>query len=188
MAGFVLANGSLSSKTSGEGEIRRRLVESDLVDCIVSMPDRLFFNTAIPVCLWFVGKSRSNGGYRNRSGEVLFIDARRLGRMTNRTLRVLDDVDIDSVAEAYHAWRGELSPAPYVDRPGFCRSATLEEIQAQGFVLTPGRYVGAADVEDDTEPIDEKLARLRSRVRAEFKESDRLQAMIEERLGGLFGE
>jgi len=185
MAGFVLANGSLSSKTSGEGEIRRRLVEADLVDCIVALPEKLFLNTGIPVCLWFVGKDRSNHSFRDRRGEVLFIDARKLGRMENRTLRVLDDADIARVAGTYHAWRGEPSDAPYADVPGFCRAAPLEEVKGHDFVLTPGRYVGAAEVEDDGEPLEEKLNRLRAQLLADFDESDRLQAVIRDNLARL---
>jgi type I restriction enzyme M protein len=187
MAGFVLANGSLSSKTSGEGEIRRRLVEADLVDCIVALPDKLFLNTGIPVCLWFVGKDRSNHAFRDRRGEVLFIDARKLGRMENRTLRVLDVADIVKVAGMYHAWRGEPSDAPYADIAGFCRAAPLEEVKGHDFVLTPGRYVGAAEVADDGEPIEDKLHRLRAQLLAELDESDRLQTVIRERLAGLLG-
>ena len=182
MAGFVLANGSLSSKTSGEGEIRRRLVEADLVDCIVAMPEKLFLNTGIPVCLWFVGKDRSDGGFRDRRGEVLFIDARKLGRMETRTLRVFDDADVGKVAGTYHAWRGEPTETPYTDVAGFCRSAALEEIKGHDFVLTPGRYVGAAEVEGDGEPIEDKLVRLRTQLLAEFDESDRLQAVIRDNL------
>jgi type I restriction enzyme M protein len=183
IAGFVLANGSLSSRTSGEGEIRRKLVEADLVDCIVAMPERLFLNTGIPVCLWFVAKDRSGGGqFRDRRGEVLFVDARKLGRMETRTLRVLDEADVSKVASSYHAWRGEPTETPYIDISGFCRSATLDEIQAHDFVLTPGRYVGAADIASDGEPIDSKLARLTADLIADFEASDRLQAVIRERI------
>jgi type I restriction enzyme M protein len=181
-AGFVLANGSLSSTTGGEGQIRRRLVEADLVDCIVAMPERLFLNTAIPVCLWFVGKNRSADGFRDRRGEVLFIDARKLGRMVNRTLRVLDDVDVARVADTYHAWRGEGTAAGYADVPGFCTSVTVDEIRQHDFILTPGRYVGALDTVDDGEPIDEKVLRLRSMLLLEFDEADRLQAVIRNHL------
>jgi type I restriction enzyme M protein len=184
-AGFVLANGSLSSRTGGEGEIRRRIVEADLVDCIVALPEKLFLNTGIAVCLWFVAKDRANGRFRDRRGEVLFIDARKLGRMETRTLRVLDDTDLARVADTYHAWRGKVGLEPYADEPGFCRSATIDEVRTHDFVLTPSRYVGAAGVEDDSEPSEEKLARLRAQVLAEFDESNRLQAIIRERLQGL---
>lgn len=185
MAGFVLANGSLSSKTNGEGEIRRRLVEADLVDCVVAMPDKLFLNTGIPVCLWFVAKDRSNGRFRDRRGEVLFIDAKKLGRMESRTLRMLDEGDVAKIAGAYHAWRGEPTEVPYADTAGFCRVATLDEMRRHDFVLTPGRYVGAVDEEADGEPIEERLSRLGVQLIAEFEESDRLQAIVRERLGSL---
>jgi type I restriction enzyme M protein len=155
------------------------------VDCIVAMPEKLFLNTGIPVCLWFLAKDRSNGRFRDRRAEILFIDARGLGRMTTRTLRVLDDGDVGEVARAYHSWRGEPSELPFADVAGFCRSVSLAEVSAHDFVLTPGRYVGAADIEADAEAPDEKLARLRSQLLAEFEESDRLQSVIQERLGSL---
>ncbi|KJF18178.1 class I SAM-dependent DNA methyltransferase [Acidithrix ferrooxidans] len=184
-AGFVLANGSLSSKTSGEGEIRRKLVEADLVDCIISMPDKLFFGTGIPVSLWFVSKNRHGNGHRKRTGEVLFIDARKFGTMESRRLRVLSEGDISKIAGVYHAWRSRDPEVPYEDVPGFVKSANLEEIAKHDFVLTPGRYVGAADAEIDDEPIDEKIARLQGELFAEFKEGRRLEEVIRERLGGL---
>ena len=185
VAGFVLANGSLSSKQSGEGDIRRRLVEAEIVDCIVAMPEKLFFNTGIPVCLWFVAKNRANTGFRDRRGEVLFVDARKLGRMETRTLRVFDDADIAQVAGTYHAWRGRDGDEEYADVPGFCKTATIEEITEHDFVLTPGRYVGAAEAESDGEPIEKKLARLREELYAEFEEAERLQKVIRERLDGV---
>jgi type I restriction enzyme M protein len=185
VAGFVLANGSLSSKTSGEGEIRKNLVEANLVDCIVALPEKLFFNAGIPVCLWFVAKDRVGNGHRDRRGEVLFIDARKLGTMTTRTLRVLSDEDITRITSTYHNWRNKKPAAPYEDIAGFCKSASIKEVTTHDYVLTPGRYVGAADIEDDGEPIDEKLARLRSQLLAEFDEADRLEKVIRERLHGL---
>jgi type I restriction enzyme M protein len=184
-AGFVLANGSLSSKQSGEGEIRRRIVEADLVDCIVALPEKLFFNTGIPVCLWFVSKNRHGNGHRSRRGEVLFIDGRQLGRMETRTLRVLDAADVVRIAGTYHAWRSREPETPYADVPGFCKVATLDELKQHDFVLTPGRYVGAAEADADDEPIKDKLARLRRRLVEEFEEADRLEATIRERLEGL---
>jgi type I restriction enzyme M protein len=191
-AGFVLANGSLSSKQSGEGEIRRRIVEADLVDCIVALPEKLFFNTGIPVCLWFVSKNRHGNGHRSRKGEVLFVDARKLGRMETRTLRVLDDADIARVADTYHAWRSLDAAAEglakYEDVPGFCKVATLDELAQHDFVLTPGRYVGAPEPEDDGEPIEDKLARLRKQLVEEFEEADRLEAIIRARLDGLIDD
>ena len=184
-AGFVLANGSLSSKMSGEGEIRRKLVEADLVDCIISMPDKLFFGTGIPVSLWFVSKNRHGNGHRKRTGEVLFIDARKFGTMESRRLRVLSEEDIAKIAGAYHNWRSSDPKVPYEDVPGFVKSTNLEEIIKHGFVLTPGRYVGAADAEIDDEPIDEKITRLQKELFAEFEEGKRLEEVIRERLGGL---
>jgi len=188
VAGFVLANGSLSSKTSGEGEIRKNLVEANMVDCIVALPEKLFFNAGIPVALWFLSKNRAGNGHRDRRGEVLFIDARKLGEMASRTLRVLSDADLARIADTYHHWRDAKPEQPYVDVPGFCKSATIDEVATHDFVLTPGRYVGAADTEDDGEPIDEKLARLRAQLLAEFEEADRLEKIIRERLEGLVRE
>lgn len=182
-AGFVLANGSLSSKSGGEGEIRQKLVEADLVDCIVAMPDKLFFNTGIPVSLWFVSKERAGNGHRNREGEVLFIDARKMGRMETRRLRVLDDEDIAKIADTYHAWRNHNGG--YEDVSGFAKSASLEEVANHDFVLTPGRYVGTEEAEVDDEPIDEKIARLTSELYAEFDRGRELEHEIRTRLGGL---
>jgi type I restriction enzyme M protein len=182
-AGFVLANGSLSSNSGGEGEIRRNLVEADLVDCVVSMPPNLFFNTPIPVSLWFVSKARHGNGHRKRTGEVLFIDARRLGRLETRRLRVLDDEDIARIAGAYHRWRNPAGE--YEDVAGFCRAAPLTEIREHAFVLTPGRYVGNEEAEVDDEPINEKIARLKNELFAEFKRGRELEEAVRERLGGL---
>ena len=181
-AGFVLANGSLSSKTSGEGEIRKTLVEQNLVDCIVALPEKLFFNAGIPVCLWFLAKDRAGKNHRDRRGEVLFIDARKLGAMATRTLRVLSDEDVEQITSTYHDWRNLNAASEYADVAGFCKAATIAEIATHDFVLTPGRYVGAAEVEDDGEPIDQKLARLRAELLAEFDEADRLEQVIRERL------
>jgi type I restriction enzyme M protein len=182
-AGFVLANGSLSNTAGGEGDIRRKLVEADLVDCIVAMPDRLFFNTGIPVSLWFVSKDRHGNGHRKRQGEVLFIDARKLGRMETRRLRVLDDEDVAKIAGAYHSWRNHDSD--FGDEPGFARAATLDEISQHDFILTPGRYVGAEEALSDEEPCDEKIARLTKELYAEFEHGRELEDLIRERLGGL---
>jgi type I restriction enzyme M protein len=179
-AGFVLANGSLSSKTSGEGDIRRKLVEADLVDCIVAMPDRLFLNTGIPVSLWFVSKDRHGNGHRKRQGEVLFIDARKLGRMESRRLRVLDDEDIAKIAEAYHGWRNH--DGDYKDVPGFVRAAGLDEIKQHEFVLTPGRYVGTEDAEADDEPIAEKIVRIKKELFAEFDRGREIEEEVRRRL------
>ncbi|WP_345764887.1 type I restriction-modification system subunit M [Diaminobutyricibacter sp. McL0608] len=182
-AGFVLANGSLSSRSGGEGIIRRKLVEAELVDCIVAMPDKLFFNTGIPVSLWFVSKERHGNGHRERRGEVLFIDARNLGTMESRRLRVLADEDIQKIAGTYHAWRNH--DGGYVDVPGFAKSAKLEEIREHEFVLTPGRYVGAEAAEVDVEPLDQKIERLTEELFAEFERGRRLEDEIKARLGAL---
>ena len=185
-AGFVLANGSLSSKSGSEGEIRRKLVEADLVDCIVAMPEKLFFNTGIPVALWFVSKGRRGNGHRERHGEVLFIDARKLGTMESRRLRVLTDTpggDIAKIAGTYHAWRNR--DGGYEDVPGFAKAATLDEIKKHDFVLTPGRYVGAEEAEIDGEPIDEKIERLTMDLFAEFDRGRVLENEVRRRLGGL---
>jgi type I restriction enzyme M protein len=187
-AGFVLANGSLSSKNGGEGEIRRKLVEADLVDCIVALPDKLFFNTGIPVSLWFISKDRHGNGHRRREGEVLFIDARKLGSMVagSRRLRELTDGpegDIQKIAAAYHAWRNH--EVGYEDVPGFVKAASLEDIEKHDFVLTPGRYVGAEEVDVDDEPIDEKIERLTSELFDEFERGRELEREIRERLGKL---
>ncbi len=184
-AGFVLANGSMSSNTSGEGEIRRAIVQADLVDCMVALPGQLFYSTQIPVCLWFLSRDKRGGGprhLRDRRGEVLFIDARSLGTLTDRTHRELTDADIARIAGAYHAWRGDKeTPQPYADVPGFCKAATLAEIEAHGFVLTPGRYVGARDTEDGDSGTD-ALAQLGQQLLEQIAESARLDTQIRSNL------
>ena len=187
-AGFVLANGSLSSKTSGEGEIRKKMIDDNLVDCIVALPEKLFFNAGIPVCLWFMAKDRAANGHRDRRGEVLFIDARKLGDMQTRTLRILTDDNINRITSTYHNWRNKKASKPYADIAGFCKSASIDEIATHDYVLTPGRYVGAAEVEDDGEPMEEKIKRLRMQLLAEFDEADRLERVIRQRLEGLIRE
>ena len=182
-AGFILANGSLSSKTGGEGDIRRKLVEADLVDCIVALPDKLFYNTGIPVSLWFVSKNRHGNGHRERRGEVLLIDARKLGEMLSRRLRHLTDDDIARIAGTYHAWRSK--DGGYDDVAGFARAASLEEIRGHDFVLTPGRYVGAADDAPDDEAVDAKIARLTGELFTEFDRGRQLEAVVRERLAGI---
>ena len=185
LAGFVLANGSMSSNQSGEGEIRRAILEADLVDCMVALPGQLFYSTPIPVCLWFLARDRRNGRFRDRRGEVLFIDARKLGAMVDRTHRELTEEDITRIARAYHAWRGEPNAGDYEDAPGFCKSSTLEEIAKHGHALTPGRYVGAEAQEDDGEPFHEKMQRLTVEWRKQVEEARRLDKVIEENLRGL---
>ena len=230
LAGFVLANGSMSSNQSGEGEIRKAIIEADLVDCMVALPGQLFYSTQIPVCLWFLTRdksgrqsregnnrhsreahgshsreahdshsreahdshSRESGNpfsYRDRRGETLFIDARKLGTMADRTHREMLDADIAKIAGAYHAWRGDKDAGEYADVAGFCKSAALEEIRKHGHVLTPGRYVGAEAVEDDGEPFDEKMKRLTATLREQQAEAKKLDAAIAANLKALgYGE
>ncbi len=177
-AGFVLANGSMSSNQSGEGEIRKNLIEADLVDCMVALPGQLFYSTQIPACLWFLARDKKNGKFCDRRGHVLFLDARKMGRMVDRTHRELTDADIARIANTYHAWRGEKDAGEYTDVPGFCRSATLEEIRRHGHVLTPGRYVGAAAQEDNGELFEEKMRRLTATLRQQQAEAAALDAAI----------
>jgi type I restriction enzyme M protein len=185
MAGFVLANGSMSSNQSGEGEIRKALIEADLVDCMVALPGQLFYSTQIPVCLWFLAKNKNDGKRRNRRRETLFIDARKLGTLIDRVHRELTDNDIRKIVSTYHAWRGDGGAEACTDIPGFCKSATTAEIAGHGHVLTPGRYVGAEAVEEDGEPFEEKMGRLVSELNAQFAESAKLEAAIRENLKGL---
>lgn len=185
IAGFVLANGSMSSNTSGEGEIRKSLVEADVVDCMVALPGQLFYNTQIPACLWFLTRSKRNGKLRDRRGETLFIDARKLGVLIDRVHRELSQEEVLRIANTYHAWRGEKEAGQYEDIPGFCKSATLEEIKGHGYVLTPGRYVGAEEVEEDDEPFEEKMTRLVKTLNEQFEESARLEAEIKNNLSNL---
>jgi len=178
VAGFVLANGSMSSGQSGEGEIRKNLIEADLVDCMVALPGQLFYSTQIPACLWFLARDRTNGKFRDRRGEILFIDARKLGTMVDRTHRELTGEDIARIAKTYHAWRGEKDAGEYEDIPGFCKSATVDEVRKHGHVLTPGRYVGAEAQEDDGEPFEEKMTRLVTQLREQQAEAAKLDAAI----------
>jgi type I restriction enzyme M protein len=177
-AGFVLANGSMSSNQSGEGEIRKALVEADLVDCMVALPGQLFYSTQIPVCLWFLARDKSNDGFRDRHGETLFIDARRLGTMVDRIHRELTDSDIARIVGTYHAWRGEESAGQYADVPGFSGCASLDEIRIHGHLLTPGRYVGTGALEFDGEPFEEKMRRLAVTYREQTEDAARLDAAI----------
>lgn len=183
LAGFVLANGSMSSNQSGEGEIRKSIIEADLVDCMIALPGQLFYSTQIPVCLWFIARDKRNDRFRDRRGETLFIDARKLGTMIDRVHRDLTDKDISQIAETYHAWRGDKTcKAKYSDVPGFCKAATLDDIRTHGHILTPGRYVGAAAVEDDGEPFDEKMKRLTSTLREQTEQAAKLDKAIWENL------
>ena len=181
MAGFVLANGSMSSGQKAESGIRRNLVENDLVDCMVALPSQLFYSTQIPACLWFLAREKK------RTGEILFIDARQLGEMFERTHRRLTENDIKRIAATYHAWRDGSDD--YADEPGFCKSASLQEVAKHDYVLTPGRYVGMAPQEDDGEPFEEKMARLSAKWREQQAEARRLDSEIEANLARLgFGK
>jgi len=174
-AGFVLANGSMSSQSSGEGEIRKNIVEADLVDCIVTLPAQLFFNTGIPACLWFISRDR-----KSRSGQTLFIDARNIGHMINRRNKEFTDEDIANVAKTYHHWRTQ--DGKYEDVPGFCKAAKIDEIKEHDYVLTPGRYVGSEAVEDDDEAFEEKMQLLTAKLNEQFAHSHELEKQIKENL------
>ncbi len=182
-AGVVLANGSMSSNQSGEGEIRKAMLEADVVDCMVALPGQLFYSTQIPACLWFLARKKNpDKGRRDRRGQVLFIDARKMGELVDRTRRELTDAEIQKIADTYHAWRGEKNAGEYADVAGFCKSATLEEIRKHDHVLTPGRYVGAAEQEEEGEPFEEKMRRLSALWREQRAEGARLDALIEANL------
>lgn len=176
-AGFVLANGSMSSNTSGEGEIRKAIIEADLVDCMVALPGQLFYATQIPVCLWFLARNK-----KKHQSKTLFIDARKLGTLIDRVHRDLTDEDIARIADTYHAWRGDKGAGDYQDLPGFCKSATLDDLRAHGYVLTPGRYVGAAQADEDDQPFEEKMQYLTALLELQFAESARLEKAIQENL------
>jgi len=180
MAGFVLANGSMSSNQSGEGEIRKSIIEADLVDCMVALPGQLFYSTQIPACLWFLARDRKNGRFRDRRGETLFIDARKMGVLIDRVHRELTAEEIAKIAETYHTWRGDSVSGKYEDVPGFCKSAKTDEIKKNGYVLTPGRYVGAEAAEDDGEPFEEKMKRLTARLEEQFDQSELLEKYIKD--------
>jgi type I restriction enzyme M protein len=189
VAGFVLANGSMSSNQSGEGEIRKNLIEADLVDCMVALPGQLFYSTQIPACLWFLARDRKDGRFRDRRGQVLFIDARKLGPLVDRTHRELTAADIARIAGTYHSWRGEKEAGEYADVPGFCKSAPLDEVRKHGHVLTPGRYVGAEAQKDDGEPFEAKMKRLVATLREQQAEGSKLDAAITANLKELgYGE
>ena len=183
IAGFVLANGSLSTMTTAEYEIRKNILEADLVDCIIAMPNQLFYTTGIPVCLWFVNRNKSNPKYRNRKGETLFIDARKKGNLIDRVHKELSDEEITEIANTYHNWRN--IDGKYEDIKGFCKSAKLDEIKEHDYVLTPGRYVGIEDVEDDGIPFEVKMEELTEQLSEQFEKSKMLEKEIRENLGGI---
>jgi type I restriction enzyme M protein len=179
-AGIVLANGSMTTNAGSENVIREQMIKEGLVDCMVALPTQLFYNTQIPACLWFLARNRTNHKYRNRSNEILFIDARKLGHMTSRKNRALSVDDIKKIAEAYHNWRNK--DGKYEDIQGFCKAATLAEVEANNFVLTPGRYVGTEEVEDDGISYEEKVAVISENLRNHFAKSVELQERIKNNL------
>ncbi len=182
-AGIVLANGSMNSNTGGEGEIRKNMIKAGLIDCMVALPSQLFYNTMIPACLWFLARNKTNHKFRNRSNEILFIDARKLGEMTNRRNRKLTDADLALIASTYHSWRNKGSE--YQDKAGFCKSATLEEVRANNYVLMPGRYVGTEEIEDDGVPFEEKIDTLTTKLGEQFTKGAELEKTIRENLKGI---
>ena len=185
VAGFVLSNGSMSSNTSNEGEIRKNIVEADLVDCMVALPSQLFYNTMIPACLWFIARDKQNNRYRDRRGEVLFIDARKLGVMVDRRHRELTPEDIKKIADTYHAWRGEPvdgQQVEYKDVAGFCKAVRICEIRKQGHILTPGRYVGTEEEVEDEEAFEEKMRKLTSELAEQMKKGNRFDEEIKRNL------
>lgn len=185
-AGVVLANGSMSSMYSGESEIRHAMIEGDVVDCMIALPGQLFYSTPIPACLWFLARSKNPGGrWRDRRGEILFIDARKLGQLVDRTRKEFLDEDIATIARAYHAWRGEKSAGAYQDVAGFCKAASLDQIKSHDYVLTPGLYVGAADAATDDIPFQQRLTRLTATLDDQFSQAHRLTGIIRRSLAEL---
>jgi len=191
-AGFVLANSSMSSSTSGEGTIRQEIIDNDHVDCMIALPGQLFYTTPIPVCLWFLTKNKGEDktrGYRDRKGETLFIDARQMGTMISRTNKELTNEDLAKIAGTYHAWRGEAKDGDYEDAAGYSKAASLNEIKANDYVLTPGRYVGAAEIEDDGIPFEDKMRELSQALYVQMKEAEALDQVIRQNLEVLgYGE
>jgi type I restriction enzyme M protein len=184
-AGIVLANGSMSSDTNTEGEIRKNLIENDLVDCMVSLPSQLFYNTQIPACLWFLSRNKTNGKFRNRSGHFLFIDAREKGTMISRRQKELTDEDITSIGEIYHNWRSKEWESRYKDVPGLCKSVSLDEVRKNNFVLTPGRFIELKEEEDDGVAFDEKMKNLTSELKEQITKSKELDEQITKNLSAI---
>lgn len=182
-AGIVLANGSMNSNSGGEGEIRKNMIEAGLIDCMVALPSQLFYNTMIPACLWFLARNKTNNKFRNRSNEILFIDARKLGQMINRRNKELTKEEIKLIAETYHNWRNKNGG--YQDKPGFCKAATMEEIKDNGWVLMPGRFVGTEDEEEESIPFEEKMNELSSKLSEQFSRGSELERVIRENLKGI---
>lgn len=183
IAGFVLANGSMSSNTTGEGIIRKNIIEADLVDCMISLPPQLFYNTSIPVCLWFITRNKKNGKFKDRTCKTLFIDARDIGEMIDRRHRVLTEKDINKISSTYHAYRGENRE--YKDILGFCKEATLEDIRENDHILTPGRYVGFEEVEEDFEVFEEKMKKLTKELSKSFEESKKLEEEVKKNISDI---
>ncbi len=184
VAGFVLANGSMSSNTSNEGEIRKNIINADMVDCMVALPSQLFYNTMIPACLWFVTRNKKDHSFKDRRGQILFIDARNMGVMIDRRHRELTDDDVEKIATTYHSWRGE-NKLKYEDVTGFCKSAKLGEVEKNNFILTPGRYVGIQEETEDEEEFEEKMKRLTTELSEQMKEGQKLDLEIKKNLEGI---
>lgn len=182
IAGIVLANGSMSSNTSTEGEIRKQLIENDLIDCMVSLPSQLFFNTQIPACLWFLARNKTNGNFRNRSSEILFIDAREIGTMINRKQKQLKDIDIQEISEVYHNWRSKDWKEKYSDTPGFCKSVKLEIVRENNHVLTPGRYIDFKEAVEDLHGYEDKMSLLTSTLKEQMQTASQLDLEIKKNL------
>jgi type I restriction enzyme M protein len=180
-AGFVMANGSLTTMASGEGKIRENLVRADVVDCVVALPAQLFYTTSIPVCLWFFARNRASAGERDRRGETLFIDARQMGKKISRTQIELTDNEIEQIAAVYARWRG-TERGDYADEAGFSRSAPIDEIEAADFTLSPGRYVGAPEAEEDEIAFEERMATLVDQLADEMAENERLASEVKHAL------
>ncbi|MFN4247380.1 MAG: N-6 DNA methylase [Flavipsychrobacter sp.] len=181
-AGIVLANGSMSSDIATEGDIRKELIENDLIDCMVALPAQLFYNTQIPACLWFLARNKTNGKFRNRSNEILFIDARELGSMISRKQKELTDSHIAKIADTYHNWRGKEWQEKYKDQPGFCKAANIQDIRKNNYVLTPGRYIDFKQEEDDGVVFDEKMKQLTATLKEQMNNAHELDKTIKENL------
>lgn len=184
-AGIVLANGSMSSDTNTEGEIRKNLIENDLVDCMVALPAQLFYNTQIPACLWFLARNKTNGKFRNRSNQVLFIDAREIGRMISRKQKELTEEDVSRIGEIYHSWRSKDWEQKYKDIPGLCKSVSVEDIRKNNFVLTPGRYIEFREEEDDGIEFEHKMKDLTSELKEQMTKANDLDRQIRKNLSSI---